>query len=113
MKTLYGVKENRLEVIYNAVDYDLWNVDNFVEENIDFIIEKYNLDHFYSVLFYGRPDRIKGIDYFIQAIPDILKRIPNFKAFLIVPDNENENKDYKFLQKRIQELGVEKNIIQI
>ncbi len=113
LKTLYGVKEDKLEVIYNGVDYDLWNVDNFPEENIQFIIDKYRLDYFYSVLFYGRPDRIKGIDFFIQAIPKILEKIPNFKAFLIVPDNEKENRDYKFLQKRIQELWVEENIIQI
>ena len=113
LKTLYGVKEDRLEVIYNAVDYSLWNIENFVEEDVVSIIEEYNLDQFYSVLFYGRPDKIKGIEFFIKAIPDILKKIPNFKAFLIVPNNEKEDKAYKFLQNTIDEVGVKENIIQI
>jgi hypothetical protein len=49
--------------------------------------------------------------YYIQAIPEILKSIKQFKALLIVSESNNNPAGYE--KKLIKELGIEKSIIWI
>lgn len=64
---LYGVPEDRVQVIYNGIDPDFYKP-TFNEE----ILEKWGVDPKRPyVLFVGRITRQKGISQLIQAIPQI------------------------------------------
>ncbi|MEI8252533.1 MAG: hypothetical protein WCG25_02015 [bacterium] len=47
--------------------------------------------------------------YYIQAIPQILKNIPNFKALLIVSESKNNMANYE--KDLIKKLKIEESII--
>ncbi|MCF7834541.1 glycosyltransferase family 4 protein [Candidatus Gracilibacteria bacterium] len=106
-----GLEDNKLITVYNGLDYDNRNLDNFKQEDIEKIIKKYNLKDNYIGLFFGRSGISKGLKYFIQAIPDIIKKIPKFKAILIVSESSNNKADYE--RKLINKLNIKNNIIRV
>ena len=89
----FWIKDDKLITIYNWVDYNWWNRKNFPENEIKAIREKYNLQKDYVWIFFGRPWISKWLIYFVRAIPEILKSIPNFKAILNVTESVNNRAD--------------------
>lgn len=89
----FWVKDERLQTIYNWVDYDWWNRKNFPQSEIDTIKEKYDLWKSYVWIFFWRPWISKWLIYFVKAIPEIIKKIPNFKAILNVSESVNNRAD--------------------
>ncbi len=83
------IPDYKLSTVYNWLDYDHRNLNSFKQEDTDQIIEKYNLKKHYTWLFFWRPGISKWLQYFIQAIPHIIKKIPDFKAILIVSESNN------------------------
>ncbi len=59
----------------------------------------------YSILYAGRLDKFKGIDYLIAAMPKIIESIPNARLTLIGEGIYKEE-----LMKLINKLGLNKNI---
>lgn len=111
LRIQYGIEDSKLTTIYNGIDYKLWNRDSFTEENIETIREKYNLNKHYTWLFFGRPWISKGLSVYLDAIPDIIKKIPNFVALLIVSESQNNIADRE--RKIIDALHIKKHIIWI
>lgn len=105
------LEDNKLITVYNWLDYDNRNLDNFKQEDIEKIIKKYNLKDNYIWLFFWRSWISKWLKYFIQAIPDIIKKIPKFKAILIVSESSNNKADYE--RKLINKLNIKNNIIRV
>ena len=89
----FWVKDERLQTIYNWVDYDWWNRKNFPQSEIDAIKEKYDLWKSYVWIFFWRPWISKWLIYFVKAIPEIIKEIPNFKVILNVSESVNNKAD--------------------
>ena len=89
----FGIKDDKLLTIYNWVDYDCWNRKNFPENEIKSIRKEYNLQKNYVWIFFGRPGISKWLIYFIKAMPEIIKSIPNFKAILNVSESVNNKAD--------------------
>jgi len=52
---------------------------------------QYQLEDAYVGLYFGRPGIAKGLLDYLQAIPEIVSKIPQFKAFLIVPKTEQSH----------------------
>ena len=89
LRVYLWIKDSKLVTIYNWVDYDIWNSNNFSETWIRNIREKYSLQKNYVWLFFWRPWIFKWLIYFVKAIPEILRVIPNFKVILNVSESVN------------------------
>ena len=107
----FWIKDDRLMTIYNWVDYERWNRKNFPESEIKAIREKYNLQKNYVWIFFGRPWISKWLIYFVKAIPEIIKSVPNFKALLNVSDSVNNKADD--VRKFIKENNLEDYIVRL
>ncbi|MCK9272039.1 glycosyltransferase family 4 protein [Candidatus Gracilibacteria bacterium] len=106
-----GIEDKKLITIYNGIDYKVWDKNSVKQEEIDEIRKKYSLENNYVGLFFGRPGISKGLRYYIKAIPEIVKNIPNFKAFLIVAQSKNNPATHEL--ELIKKLNIEKNIVLI
>ncbi len=73
LKQYYWVKDEKISVIYNWVDTDFWNPRNVESREIFEWRKKYNRDEKFVFLYFGHAGKSKGIDYLIQALPEILK----------------------------------------
>ena len=107
----FWIKDDRLMTIYNWVDYERWNRKNFPESEIKAIREKYNLQKNYVWIFFGRPWISKWLIYFVKAIPEIIKSVPNFKAILNVSESVNNKADD--VRKFIKENNLEDYIVRL
>lgn len=109
LRISYNILDSKLITIYNWIDYKKWNKRKYDKKDIDWIKKKYSLNNNYIWLYFGRPGISKWLEFYIRAIPWIIKNIRNFKALLIVPENDKGRINYiKFL---IKELKVENYII--
>ena len=107
----FGISDDKLITIYNWVDYDWWDRKNFPENEIKTIRKKYNLEKNYVWVFFGRPGISKWLIYFVKAIPEIIKKIPNFKAILNVSESPNNKADD--VRRFINENRIEDRIVWI
>jgi glycosyltransferase involved in cell wall biosynthesis len=88
-----GISDQKLITIYNGIDYLQRNRKNFPAEAQNAIRKENGLEKNYVGLFFGRPGISKGLLYYVQALPLILKKIPQFKALLIVSESNNNKAD--------------------
>lgn len=107
----FWINDSKLITIYNGIDYNQWNPKNFSSKNINAIREKYHLKQNYIWLFFGRSWISKWLIYFVKAIPEIIKIIPNFKAILNVSESSDNNTDN--IKKFINENWLKNYIIRI
>lgn len=101
-----GIKDKKLKVIYNGLDYDLFNP---MKADSSKIRRKLNLGDEFIYMSFGRPGITKGIEYLIKAVPLISKKICKSKLLLILA-NEPRNR-YGVILRMIRDSGVEDNII--
>lgn len=94
----FGIPENQITVIHNAVK----PFDGSV--SIDPYIEQFHKDGCFIVANIGRLSGQKGMEYYIQAIPDVIKEHPEAR-FLIIGSGEDERK-LKDLVKKLEVEGV-------
>jgi len=102
----FGVPADRVEVVYDAIDYDLFNPKKADGKQIR---KKFKMNKNFVFGYYGRPGYTKGVEYFVQAIPMILKMVKKAKFFLIL--DKNPYNRYVNLMKMIKDLGVEDKVI--
>ncbi len=96
---VYKLDPNQITVIYNGI-----------EKNDEPIIEipelkKYKDDGYFLVGNIGRLSEQKGMEYYIKAIPNVIKKFPKI-MFYIVGDGEDKEK----LHQLAKELHVENNL---
>lgn len=90
---------NNVQVVYNSVPA-------FIDDVVlDPVISELHEKGYFVVGNVGRLSEQKGMDYFIDAVPDILKRHPEAR-FLIVGNGEYENK----LKEQISQLHIEDKV---
>ncbi len=75
----YWIDHKKLKTIYNGIDYKKWE-ENINTKEVENLKEKYNLQDSYSLLFYGRIEKVKWIDLLLESIKDI----KDIKLLLIV-----------------------------
>lgn len=74
----YFIEEKKIQVIYNGVDAERFNPN----VNGNSVRQLYELGDCPVVLYLGRLDLYKGVQFLIEAIPFVLKELPEAK-FLI------------------------------
>ena len=99
LRTLFGIQDNKLNLIYNGVDNDFRDPEKVMSLSIAQWREKYNRWEKFVLLYYGHAGKSKGIDTIIHALPKILSQDENtIMVFNLIPckrDNE--------IKKKIQE----------
>ena len=89
----FWLSDSKLITVYNGIDYTLWDQKNFEKKNQISIRKEFWLEKNYVGLYFGRPGISKGLLYYVQALPWIVKKIPEFKALLIVSESSNNKAD--------------------
>lgn len=102
----FGVDQDRAEVIYCGIDYDLFSTERADNKAIR---RKLNLGDEFIYMYYGRPGISKGVEYLIQAVPLIKQAIPDSKLLLILANDPKDR--YDNIKRMISDLGIEDNII--
>ncbi|MCW4043350.1 MAG: glycosyltransferase family 4 protein, partial [Candidatus Bathyarchaeota archaeon] len=74
----YKVNPEKISVIYNGVDIDRFQPDH----NASVLKEKYDLENFPTVLYLGRMDPYKGVQFLLKALPLILEELPHAKFII-------------------------------
>jgi len=67
------------------------------KEKINKIKQKYELDKYFSLLFFGRIEKMKGLDFFLESLVNL--EIKNLKVILII------HWDFKKFEEKIQQLN--------
>jgi len=98
-----GIKDEKLKVIYNGIDYDLFAP---MKTNGSRIKQKLSLEDEFVYMFFGRPGITKGIEYLINAVPLIFKKIHNSKLLLILAKDPRDR--YENVIKMIEDLNIDK-----
>ena len=93
LRIYFWLPDQKLITVYNGVDYDHRDKKNFVDADIQAIRETHHLENNYVWLFFWRPGISKWLIYFVKALPEIIKKIPSFKAVLIVSESPNNKAD--------------------
>jgi len=73
VKKYYWIQNNKIKVIYNGLDTEFWNPSNVSNKEIFEWRKKYQQDDKFVFLYFWHAGKSKGIDYLIQALPEILK----------------------------------------
>lgn len=108
VRVYFWIEDSKLTTIYNGIDYEFWNKENFKKEIIlDYRKIMWWKDS-YICLFYGRSGISKWLEFYIRAIPELIKSIPNFQAFLILP--QSKNNPTQSVEKLIEKLSLEKYV---
>ncbi|MFC1992229.1 glycosyltransferase family 4 protein [Chloroflexota bacterium] len=103
---LYGIKDEKLKVIYNGVDNSLLHPDR---AKIPEIRKRLKLKEEFVYMYYGRPGVTKGVDYLIRAVPLISQNIPRSKLMIILA--EDPKAKYEATIELTKQLKIEDKII--
>lgn len=87
IRLAFGLPDAKLRTVYNGIDYSLWRRENFTTHGE--IRKTLGGDIQFLGLFFGRPGVSKWLEYYIQAIPGIIKHTPQFHAILLVSESAN------------------------
>lgn len=98
---LFGLPDSKLATVYNGVDTDFWNASQVDADRVAELRRELGIDGCPSALYFGRPGVSKGLEYVVGAIPEIVSKIPDFKAVLIVSGDEKDRSD--FIKSKVEE----------
>lgn len=99
---VYGIPDSQITVIYNAVD-------SFRDEVVEIeVLKKHKENKDFLVGNIGRLTEQKGMEYFIEAIPNVLAQCPNTKFFII-----GEGEDREKLENKISHLALEDKVLML
>lgn len=102
-----GVPKQKTMVVYNGLDYQLWDPNHFNGKKIR---EQFNLNNQFVCFSWGRPGMSKGFEYLIKAMPKILTMIPHSILLLMLGSVETHQQRYKKLLKLIKKHKLENKI---
>jgi len=102
----FGIPKSKIDVIYCGVDYALFNP---VKADGSRVRKQLQLNGEFTYIYYGRPGFTKGVEYLVNAVPMISKKIVNSKLLLILA-NDPKNR-YEDIIKEIKDLKIEDKVI--
>lgn len=104
----YGIEKEKIHVVYHGIP-------NVRYSSQEFFKEKLNLQKNIVISTFGLLSRGKGIEYMIEAMPELVKKYPNL-LYIIIGETHpvvrgREGESYRQeLMKRVKELGLTKNV---
>jgi glycosyltransferase involved in cell wall biosynthesis len=103
----YGFPSDKIEVVWNGVDYKKYSPDRVPREKIQEIRSRYGVaQESKLILFIGRLTGVKGVDRLIMAMSQVLSRFPRTKL-LVIGKGEMEGE----LVRLATSLGISNNVI--
>jgi len=102
----YGVKPEKVSVVYNGINYDLFNIDKADREHIR---EMLGLKDNFVYMYFGRPGISKGLEYLVAAVPAITEKIPNSKLLILLGKEPSEG--YRKILALIDEMKLKDRIM--
>ena len=79
-----GIKEEKIKVVYNGIDYSFWNRNHVTKKEIEEVREKLSLPGKIIYFSWGRPGTSKGFEYAIKAASLAAEKNPNFILMLML-----------------------------
>jgi glycosyltransferase involved in cell wall biosynthesis len=102
-----GQDEKKIRVVHNGVDAEKYSSRGFSRGEIESFRNKLGINEKEQlILFVGRLTWVKGVDTLIQAMPLILKEVPNAKLLILGKGEQEE-----LIRHIVTNLGIEKNVI--
>ena len=103
-----GVPKERIEVIHNGIDYDLWNPAKYdrVSERMK---SGYANDEF-IFMYSGRPGRTKGFSFLLKAFASIAGDYPNALLVARLSRAKAVRHEYEAALALTKELGIEERV---
>jgi glycosyltransferase involved in cell wall biosynthesis len=71
IRSLYSVPDTKIRLVYNGVDSDFWDTKKVSKKTIKDWRKKYGRGDRFVLLYYGHSGKSKGLDYLIDALPEI------------------------------------------
>jgi len=93
LRIYFWLSDAKLATVYLGIDYSHWNKESFASSDILAIRQDHHIEKNYVWLFFGRPWISKGLIFFVRSLPLIIKKIPDFRAILIVSESPNNKAD--------------------
>ncbi len=102
----FNIPGHRINVIYNAVEYDLFN-----PVNTDRAVprKKLGLGDRFVYMYYGRPGFTKGVEYLVRAVPLIAEKVPDARLLLVLSRDPADG--YRKITGMIKEAGMGDSVI--
>ena len=97
----FNIQEEKINVIYDGIEFP--DMNEIEKTDIKFLDNKQNI-HFIGVV--SRLDKNKGLEYFIDCIPLVLKKMSNIK-FIIVGTGKIEQK----LKEKVKKYNISDKVI--
>jgi glycosyltransferase involved in cell wall biosynthesis len=109
LQTIYGVPEHKIDFIPHGI-HDVPFVDP------GFHKDKFGAEGRFVLMTFGLLSRNKGLEYVIEALPEVVKRYPDLTYLILGATHPHvvamEGESYReSLKDRARELGVEENIL--
>ncbi|HIQ20401.1 MAG TPA: glycosyltransferase, partial [Planctomycetes bacterium] len=109
LKSIYGVPGEKVDLVPHGI-HDV----PFTDPN--FYKDLFGVEGKFVILTFGLLSQNKGIEYVIQALPEVLERYPKTVFVVVGATHPNvkraEGETYRLsLQRLARQLGVEKNVI--
>jgi len=107
-----GIKEPKIEVVYNGIDYSFWNHKKVTKKEKELAREKLGLKDKKIYFSWGRPGASKGFEYVIEAFPQVSAKVQDAAFVLMLGSPERYKKKYLELLRLIEKksAGGNKNI---
>jgi len=102
-----GIPKENIEVIYNGVDYVHFNPKKY---NRDKKRKELGLSKDFVCLSFSRLGPSKGLKYATKAVPELSKKIKNFKYLLILSKDKAYSKEKEILKEETKRLGYNKKV---
>jgi D-inositol-3-phosphate glycosyltransferase len=107
----FGVKENKVEMVYNGMEYEFWDPKKYTKNND--IRKRFDLQEKFVYFAWGRPGPSKGHEYLIKSVQLIKEQIPNSKLVLMLSTSPQYKQKYDQLLQLIDDLGLQNDIMVI
>lgn len=103
-----GVTQNKLQVVYNGIDYELFNPDKY-----DGKVKRsqIGLSENFVYMYYGRPGVSKGVENLVRSVPTVSKNIPGSKLIMILAHDPLDR--YNSIVSEIRNLNIIDDVILI
>jgi len=107
LEALYGLDSKKIRVVYNGADTSIFKPLRDVQYK-----EKLQLENKRVILYVGHFGFRKGITYLLEAMPQVLREIPN--AFLLcvggTPEWMGTHLHWRFLEDIIERIGIRDHV---
>jgi glycosyltransferase involved in cell wall biosynthesis len=101
-----GYPEAKIRVVYNAVDEKKYDPARIPREEVEQLRKELGIGESPMIFFVGRLSWVKGADSLVQAMPYILREVPDAKL-VVVGRGEQEG----MLSDMVKRLGIEKSVV--